>query len=244
MRQAQLRTLNAMGYTLGDKLKITGLRSYRCVNSLGHEVLLVRGELLGPSWPSIAWYLEQRGEEFKLIEAGGVWLVVEKKSATSELLAEFIVAAKHSSQQEVYLPQVGFATSEVRKRFEARLLVAPALILMLTLSIAFFRPSEPPIESTLLEQETQISCALDLASDEFDRWLEQRIFDALDQSKDEVILQTELGLLNLITEGSIGSTKRLAGYLECQDGRSLELHLRADSSGKGSLIQLGEKLDP
>lgn len=233
-----------MGYVFLKKLKVPRLRVFEATGPEGKGVFLVRGTLLGPSWPSLAWYFESQGIEFRLLDSGGIWLVLELTGQIKLLLPQVSEISRSSSRQQVYLPKIGFMPSDIKKRLDLRIILAPTLILGITLLIAVLRPiaTEVPIDKA--DQEPEIDCAMDLDSKEFDNWLEQSVFDSLAKVQDQLIQQTDLGLLNLNLESSLGSTRLYAGYLECQDGRSLELNFRADSSATGNLVQLGGKLDP
>lgn len=233
-----------MGFHLKARVRFPRLVAFEAITADGKGVILVRGSLLGPTWPSLAWILENRNIEFKIVESGGFWLVMQLDDQAKQLLPRVSNLARGNLQQEVYLPGVGFLPSALKKRFDFRILFAPALILVITLLIAILQPANLEAPTETPEAEVAISCALDLASHEFENWLELSIFQAQDTSEDLLVLQTELGLLNLKLKSLLGSTQLFSGYLECQDGRSQNLNFRADSSAKGNLVQLGEKLDP
>lgn len=229
-----------MGYQIVSKIRIPGLRAYIThTQRLGNN-LLIQGSLFGPSWPSVCAFLEQKQIQYTLIEAGSVWLAVLDSPQNRQELLELEASAKLSRRTQVLLPGSGFVESGMIKKFETRTLLVPAIT---TLGIVLFSglflgsqssPSVDPI--------TKTSCALDLSRNEFNIWLQENLSSSSAKTN-QVVLQTELGLINLTVDQSIGSTRSFTGYIQCNDGRSKPLSFRADNSSLGSIVELGEKLD-
>jgi hypothetical protein len=73
--------------------------------------------------------------------------------------------AKQSASEEVHVPEVGFVSAGIKKRFELRTLVGPMLIALLSLGLVFV-PNVVPEQEILddAKQPEEISCALDLSA--------------------------------------------------------------------------------
>lgn len=227
-----------MGYRVSGRIRIRGLKVFKVEHSSGPGYLLIQGSMFGPNWPSIAWYLESFTLAPKLLEVDGFWLLINDSEANQEILLNLTSAQKTSRVQEVLVPGEGFVISEVPKKIDNRVFLAPVAALILTATIGFLPRQE--ISETTPETEPKINCALDLAPDEFNSWLSSSLLlQGQNQTKQQLI-QTDLGLLTLEAEGSIGSATFFAALVDCQDGRSRTLSFRADSSALGKIIQLGQ----
>jgi hypothetical protein len=152
--------------------------------------------------------------------------------------------AKQSASEEVLIPEVGFVSAGIKKRFELRTLLGPVLIAILSLGL-FLVPAVAP-EQTTLEQTEQadISCALDLSAGEFKDWVAASLEGSAATSSAEVLVQSALGALTLKIQQKLGSTQSIVGQIECVDGRSKKLHFRLDASASGNLVEIGQELDP
>jgi hypothetical protein len=244
MRQIQARLLVARGYYLGKPIPAPSIRIYQAHDQLGSEYLLTRGKILGPSWPTMAKVFDDSQIEYSLIEVGSIWVVVPDSQRTRQILSGLNKLAKQSASEEVLVPEVGFVSAGMKKRFELRTLVGPVLIALLSLGL-FFVPNLVP-EQEILDDAKQpdISCALDLSAGEFRDWVAASLEGRGSTSSAEVLVQSELGTLILEIQQKLGSTQSVMGQIECDDGRSKKLHYRLDASANGNLIEIGQELNP
>ena len=244
MKQIHERVLIAKGYYLGKPISAPSLRVYQAQDQLGSEFLLVRGKTFGPSWPVIAKVLDESQIEYALMEAGSIWLVAPDLERLRQILLGLSELAKQSASEEVLIPEVGFVSAGIKKRFELRTLLGPVLIAIFSLGL-FLVPAVAP-EQTTLEQTEQadISCALDLSAGEFKDWVAASLEGNAATSSAEVLVQSELGTLTLEIQQTLGSTQSVKGQAECEDGRSKKLHYRLDASASGNLVEIGQELDP
>jgi hypothetical protein len=244
MRQIHERVLVARGYFLGKVLSAQGLRIHQAQDQLGSEYLLIRGKALGPSWPTIAQVFDEAHIDYTLIQAGKLWLLAPDEERIRWIVAGLNQQAKQSASQEVLVPEVGFVSAGIKKRFEPRTLLGPVAIGLVSLGL-FFVPAVVPDEQPL-EQSAQleISCALDLSADELKEWVANSLQDRKSASSAEVLVQSALGTLSLKIQQTLGSTQSVTGKVECDDGRLKQLHYRLDASANGSLVEIGQKLNP
>jgi hypothetical protein len=244
MRQMHERVLVARGHYLGKALSVRGLRIYQTHDQLGSEFLLIHGKTLGPSWPTIAKMLDESQIEYSLIEAGRNWLVVPDGERIRGIVSGLNKLAKQSASEEVFVPELGFVSAGIKKRFETRTLLGPVSIGIASLGL-FFVPTSVP-EQTNLEQSAQveISCALDLSADELKDWVATSLEGREAANSAEVLVQSALGTLSLKIQQTLGSTQGWTGKIECEDGRSKQLHYRLDASAHGSLVEIRQELNP
>lgn len=244
MRQIHERVLIARGYHLGKALSFRGLRVYQTHDHLGTELLLFRGKVFGPSWPAIAKVLDESHIEYSLIEAGKLWMVAPDGERIREIVLGLNQQAKQSASQEVLVPEIGFVSAGVKKRFEPSTLLGPVTIGLVSLSL-FFVPGlasdEEPLEQSA---QLEISCVLDLSADELKDWVATSLEEREAASLTEVLVKSPLGALSLKIQQTLGSTQSVTGKIECEDGRSKKLHYRLDASENGSLVEIGQKLNP
>jgi hypothetical protein len=244
MRQIHERVLIARGYYLGKALSVRGLHIYKIHDQLGSEFLLIRGKVLGPSWPTIAKVLDEAQIDYTLIEAGKLWLLAQESERIHRIVAGLNQQAKQSASQEVLVPEVGFVSAGIKKRFETRTLLGPVTIGLVSLGL-FLVPAvvtqEEPLEQSV---RPEISCALDLSADELKDWVANGLEDRETASSADVLVQSKLGALSLKIQQTLGSTQSVTGKIECDDGRSKQLHYRLDTSANGSLVEIGQKLNP
>jgi hypothetical protein len=244
MRQIHERVLIARGYYLGQALSVRGLRIHQTQDQLGSDFLLIRGKVLGPSWPTIAKVLDEAQIDYTLIEAGKLWLLAQDGERIRGIVSGLNQQAKQSASQEVLVPEVGFVSAGIKKRFDTRNLLGPVTIGLVSLGL-FLVPAVVPEEGPL-EQSAQleISCALDLSADELKNWVATNLEDLEAASSAEVLVQSKLGALSLKIQQTLGSTQSVTGKVECEDGRSTQLHYRLDTSANGSLVEIGQTLNP
>lgn len=168
--------------------------------------------------------------------------MAEDTQELRKLLREVLQVSRESVRAEVFIEDVGFMVSDLRKKFDARNLIAPALILGVTVAVSLMQFSQPEAEPEHIEQKV-VTCAIDLTQVDFRLWL-QDLVQNTDTKIGQVFLQTDLGEVTLEVIQAIGSTQLLDGSLVCQDGRSQQLKFRTDSLQGGALVELGERLDP
>lgn len=244
MRQVHARLLIARGYYLGKPISAPRMHIYQAQDQLGIEFLLTRGKILGPSWPSIAKVLDESQIEYSLIELGHVWLVLLASQGARQILSGLSKLAKQSASQEVLVPETGFVSAGIKKRFEPRTLVGPALITLMSLGLFFGLNLAP--EQAIYEdpKQPEVSCALDLSADEFNDWVAESLERRESNSSAEVLVQAKLGTLSLKIQQTLGSTQSVRGQIDCEDGRSKKLHYRLDASANGNLVEIGQELNP
>jgi hypothetical protein len=244
MRQIHARLLVARGYYLGKPISAPSIRIYQAHDQLGSEYLLTRGKVLGPSWPTIAKVFDESQIEYSLIEVGSIWLVTPDSQRTRQILLGLSKLAKQSANEEVLVPEVGFVSAGIKKRFELRTLVGPVMLALLSMGM-FFIPTMVP-EQNALEQSEQpeISCALDLSATELQDLVAASLEGRGSTSSAEVLVQSELGTLTLEIQQTLGSTQSVKGQIDCADGRSKKLHYRLDASANGNLVEIGQELNP
>jgi hypothetical protein len=244
MRQIHERVLVAKGYYLGKPLSAPSLRVYLAQDQLGSEFLFVRGTILGPSWPTIAKLFEESQIEYALVEAGGIWLVAPDLERVRQILSGLNKLAKQSATEEVLVPEIGFVSAGIKKRFELRTLLGPVSIALLSMGLFLVPEIVPEQESLEPEKQPEISCALDLSVGEFHDWVAANFERRSSTSSAEVLVESELGTLTLEIQQTLGSTQSVTGQAECEDGRSKKLHYRLDTSANGNLVEIGQELNP
>lgn len=151
--------------------------------------------------------------------------------------------SRASVREEVFIQDVGFLISDLPKKFDVRTLIAPSLILGVTLLVWSSLFSSPMLEVESVEPTISISCALDFTETEFRDWFKDQVRNASTEGS-ELIIQSDLGLVTIQIEQSLGSTQLINARVECPDGRTQSYQFRTDSKKDGDLIELGERLDP
>jgi hypothetical protein len=244
MMQSHARLLAAKGMALGKVLPIKGLRVFLAKDQSSNSLLVLRGKIFGPSWPSIAAHLEHSDIEYSIIEAGRNWIVTFDHSTTRATLQASMTQARRSFREQVLLPDVGFVNAGIKKSFEPRILIGPVVVAVVSLSLAVV-PKLLPKPSDKAELKTpEVSCALDLANHQIEDWITSSIDSTPSTASGEILVQSKLGVLSIKIMQTIGSTQSVTGSIRCDDGRSKDLHYRLDASTNGSLVQLSQKLDP
>lgn len=237
-----MQLLSALGIELGPKLSAPRLKVYAANKSDNQQILLFRGNLFGVPWPVIANQLEDQNISYDLVDAGQIWLSVTDNSKTRGLLQEIPISYKTALKTQIHVPNEGFRKTEIQKKFEITKLLPPGVILVATVVAGLFliKPDQPAPS----KEPPAIRCAIDLATEDFNSWLSKQLTDSWVESKDDPVIQTELGILDLRIIQELGSTISLQGSLICEDGQTKELHFRADKSTLGKVVSLGSKLDP
>jgi hypothetical protein len=244
MRQSHERLLAAKGILLRKSIPIRALNVFLAEDQTDNSLLVLRGKFLGPSWPIIAEQLEQAGIEHTLVEAGKPWLVVADNHNTRGLLQDSSRRSKECTREQVLVPDVGFVSAGSKKKFEPRVLIGPAVLALISFALALFPASLPePVEQTAAENE-EATCALDLKAVDRENWIASSINLSSSSESGEILVDSNLGLLSLEIEQTIGSTQSVTGSIKCKDGRSESLHYRLDASASGNFVELSQKLDP
>jgi hypothetical protein len=170
-------------------------------------------------------------------------VVTGDSASTREVLQSSNASANQCAREQILVPDVGFVNAGIRKRFEPRVVIGPALIAVASLALVFV-PTVLPESPEKVQLETQeVDCALDLSPAEIEKWIASSMGESA-LSSGEVLVQSKLGDLSIEIEQTIGSTQSVTGSIRCDDGRSKTLHYRLDASANGSLVELGQKLDP
>jgi hypothetical protein len=244
MRQSHERLLAAKGIVLEKVIALRALSVFLAKDQARNSLLVLRGKVLGPSWPAIAEQLEQAGIEHSLVEAGKTWLVIADNPSTREELQGLAIRAREHARDQILVPDVGFVTAGTNKRFEPRVLIGPALVALMSLAFVLV-PAASPKSNEQTPVETQgATCALDLLDGELESFIASSIDLSSSSTSGEVIVDSKLGLLSLEIQQTIGSTQSVTGSIQCQDGRSKSLHYRLDVSANGKLVELSQRLDP
>ncbi len=243
MRQSQERLLAAKGISLGKAIPAGGLGVISAIDASVNSLLLVRGKLLGPNWPSIANQLDQFDVEYSLVEAGKVWIVTADSPHTRSVLELLAKRARQSAQEKVLVPDVGFVSAGQKKRFEPRIIIGPVVLAVVSLALAIVPAAQPASTEIPLAEIPEATCALDLVDAELQEWIASSI-ESSSASSGEVLVQSRLGLLSLEIEQTLGSTQSVTGSIKCEDGRFKSLHFRLDASANGALVELRQELDP
>jgi hypothetical protein len=244
MRQSHERLLTAMGIAVGRSMSTRALIVFLAKDVAINSLLVLRGKVLGPSWPAIAEQLEQAGIEHSLVEAGKTWLVIADSPSNRETLQEMATRARECIQEQVLVADVGFVTAGKNKRFEPRVLIGPALVALMSLAFALVPAASPKSNEQMAVQTQEATCALDLPDGELESFIASSIDLSSSSTPGEVIVDSKLGLLSLEIQQTIGSTQSVTGSIQCEDGREKSLHYRLDVSANGMLVELSQRLDP
>jgi hypothetical protein len=243
MRQAHLRTLATRGIEVLSSLKIQGLEVHEAIDSQGLKLLIFGGGLFGPNWASVGFLLEQQGIKCSLLELGKTYFLSPDTQELRLFLAQVHRLSRASVREEVFIHDVGFLISDLPKKFDFRTLIAPSLILGVTLLVWSSQLARPEPEAESVEPTISISCALDLPDSEFRDWFKNQLRNTTAEGS-ELAIQSDLGLVTIQVAQSLGSTQLIDARVECQDGRIQSYQFRTDSQKGGDLVELGERLDP
>jgi hypothetical protein len=241
MRHSHERLLAANGISVGKAIPVKGINAILAFDQSANPLLLLRGKVSGPSWPSMADHLDRSGIEYSLIDAGKIWIVTADTPATHSMLELLTKLARQSAQEQVLVSDVGFVSAGRKKRFEPRLVIGPVVLAVVSLALALVPAVQPESTAIPVAEIPEATCALDLVDGELEKWIASSIESS---SSEEVLVQSRLGLLRLEIEQTLGSTQSVTGSIKCQDGRFKSLHFRLDASASGALVDLGQELDP
>ena len=243
MKHLHERLLAARGISLGEPLNLKGLRVHSAYDHNGAKLLL-RGRITGPSWPSISLHLESLDIESSLIEVGKIWILTADTEQTRSILNQLSRRARQSLNELVLVPDVGFVSGGAKRKFDPRSLIGPIAFSLMILGFALIPTALPEQIEQKPTVDDKLSCALDLSDFEMRKWIAESISVRDLASPKKILVNSELGLLDLEIEQTLGSTQSVTGSIECNDGRTKQLHYRLDASANGTLVELGQKLNP
>ena len=244
MRQSHLRTLAARGLAVQKSIGIRGIDAYLSLDKAGTSQLVFSGSWLGPSWINVAHVLDMHEVKFSVLLLGRPYLVAEDSGTLRRILSHVTSAAKQSIRDEVFIEGEGFVVSGMKKSIDVTVLIAPAIVLSISVILAAntFSSSAPTQEN--LPQEDPLSCAIDMSDSEFSSWIRQQLVSRDKTPASKLLVQTEMGVINLTVEQTIGSTQLMTGTVGCDDGRSRTLKFRTDTKDGGGFVELEPRLDP
>lgn len=243
MRQAHLRYLATRGIEVLSSPKIQGLAVHEAIDGQGSKLLIFCGGALGPNWVSIGFLLEQQGIKHSLLHLGKTYFLSPDSQELRLFLGQVHRLSRASVREQVFIQDLGFLISGLPKKFDVRTLIAPSLILGVTLLVWSSQLFSPMLEVESVEPTISISCALDLTEAEFRDWFKNQVRNTTAEGS-ELVIQSDLGLVTIQIEQSLGSTQLINARVECPDERTQSYQFRTDSQKDGDLVELGERLDP
>lgn len=239
VRDAQLRTLSALGYQIGKSKTYRQVRVLEATGKDKENLFLLASVILGPSWPTLAHWLQHLEIDFRILDAGKIFLVVSSEQFSIGAIEEFDKEQISVKSTHVYIQDHGFVETRRRKKFESRFVVLPALSLLGTLGVASLGF---PTQIAEVE-EISVSCILDLKSNEVSSWLQQLLIQNPSWLNSEPIsLKSELGTLLIQSTQSIGTTNFVSAQIACDNHNPGRISFRTDSSG-GGIYSLVLELD-
>jgi hypothetical protein len=81
---------------------------------------------------------------------------------------------------------------------------------------------------------------VDSSQAEFDSWLASALTSEAVITYQVLEIATDLGTLELRVDSTIGSAAKVSGVAVCDDGRELVINHRVDTSGTGTVLELGQ----
>jgi hypothetical protein len=235
------RKLNALGYQIGSKLNFSGLEVSCLESQLGQRLLIVESRLFGPSWPQIHFCLSSISPGPRLVSIRKTpALLIDDLPEIRAVLETLYKNAEAIRQSEVHIDDIGFVELEGKPARELKQFALPAgsAVLVLVLSFIWGSANSAPIEPNVTLPGS--SCIADSTKAEFESWLASSL--ASDSATDNQVLEisTDLGKLELKVDSKIGSAAKVSGIVMCDDGRSLVINHRVDTSGAGTVLELGQ----
>lgn len=215
------------------------VRVFEAVGKDNESLILLSSVMFGPSWPTIAFWLQELDIDFRLIQAGKTLLVVGGNQLTVESIENFAGELKNVRANHVYIQDHGFVETRRRKRLEPRSIVLPALSLLGTVGLASFGlPTQTPTPA-----EVASSCILDSKTGELISWVEQLLAENSGWfGSDSISLESDQGVLFLESTQSIGTTNYVLAQVVCDQTEPRRITFRTDSSG-GGVFALVMELD-
>jgi hypothetical protein len=242
MRATVARKLTALGYSTGKKLKLPGVEAICVQDPLGQSLLLVSNVFYGPSWAQIYKSVEHLIPTPSLITPGNTPAVLIADSASNrELVASIFERANASRSKQVHLDGIGFVELENKAKPELKFLALPLISIIFVVGIGIFWSNNQQQKVGVEAITAAESCIVDANKSEFERWLGESLENqqALSVGQ-EIQMNTGLGELSVLVESIIGSAAKVTGVAECSDGRKRAINHRADTSGSGAVLELGQ----
>jgi len=241
MRALASRKLSALGYSLGQNLKIRGVDATCLTNQRGDCLLLVSNVFYGPSWVQIFKSLEHLAPTPSLITFGNTpTVLVVDSSIARELLGRLLESSNFSRGKQVHLEGIGFVELETKPRPDLKPLALPLVSIVCVVSLGILWGNSQQTGQSVDVAPVANTCIVDLSPAEFENWLsktldsEETLSGGLDLQ-----MQTNFGQLSVVVESTIGSAAKITGKAVCADGRERLVNHRIDTSGEGALIELG-----
>lgn len=167
-------------------------------------------------------------------------LLIEDLQEVRAVLETLPKNAKAIRQSEVHIDDIGFVELERKPVRDLKQFALPvgSAVLVLVLSLVLGSANSAPIEPNVTVSGS--SCIADSTKAEFDSWLARSL--ASDSATENQVLDisTDLGKLELSIDSTIGSAAKVSGIVMCDDGRSLVINHRVDTSGAGTVLELGQ----
>jgi hypothetical protein len=242
MRALAARKLTALGYSVGQKVKIRGVDATCLSNQTGDPLLLVSNSWFGPSWAQVHKALEHLDPKPILITAGNTPVVVIADSEEGRTsLGGLFDAAIASRGKQVHLEGVGFVELETKAKLDLRLFVLPLFSIVAVVALGMFWLSSQQPSQNLEPDPVAIGCVVDSDRSEFERWLIESLGSESELGLgQEIQVSTATGKLNVVVESKIGSAAKITGTASCKDGRERAINHRVDTSGSGAVLELGQ----
>ena len=241
MRALLSRKLSALGYSIGQKLKLRGVEATCLTNRQGDCLLLVSNVFYGPSWVQIFKSLEHLVPSPTLVTHGNTPAVLIADSPIArDLVGRLFEEAKVFRGKQVHLEGIGFVELESKPKSDLKHLALPLASIVFVVSLGIFWGNSQHESQSVGVAPVADSCIVDLSSAEFENWLSQTLESEPALSGGlEVQKQTDLGQLKIVVENTIGSAAKVTGKAVCADGRERLVNHRIDSSGEGAVFELG-----
>jgi hypothetical protein len=241
MRALLSRKLSALGYSIGQKLKLRGVEATCLTNRQGDCLLLVSNVFYGPSWVQIFKSLEHLVPSPTLVTHGNTPAVLIADSPIArDLVGRLFEEAKVSRGKQVHLEGTGFVELESKPKPDLKRLALPLASIVFVVTFGIFWGNSQQKSQSVGVAPVADSCIVDLSPAEFENWLSQTLESEPALSGGlEVQKQTNLGQLNIVVENTIGSAAKVTGKAVCADGRERLVNHRIDSSGEGAVFELG-----
>jgi len=241
MRALESRKLTALGYSIGQKLKLRGVEAHCLTNYRGDCLLLVSNVFYGPSWAQIFKSLEHLVPTPTLITHGKTPAVlVADSSDARELIGSLFQIANTSRGKQVHLEGIGFVELASKPKQDLKLLVLPLASVVCVVTLGIFLGGSQQKSHSVVVAPVVDTCVVDLNPTDFENWLSETLNSEVTLGAGiELQRQTELGQLNIVVENTIGSAAKVAGKAVCADGRERLVNHRIDTSGEGAVFELG-----
>jgi hypothetical protein len=242
MRALASRKLTALGYSVGQEVKIRGVDATSLTSQKGDPLLLVSNSWFGPSWVQIYKALEHFVPKPILVTVGNTPAVVIADSEEGRTsLAGLFDAAIASRGKQVHLEGVGFVELETKAKLDLRLFVLPSFSIVAVVALGIFWLSSQQLSQIVEMDPVALACVVDSNRSEFERWLIESLGSESELGLgQEIHGSTATGKLNVVVESKIGSAARVTGTASCKDGRERAINHRVDTSGSGAVLELGQ----